>query len=97
MDCPRELVKKVEDQRNPLLMELNILMDQGTLQVFTFDGTEDDQDLMEFRLNNSYIITDLINSEVSNAAKKLQFVSSLDLYIEEFENDNGEQAIEILL
>ena len=70
---------------------------QGTLQVFTFDGTEDDQDLMEFRLNNSYIITDLINSEVSNAAKKVQFVLSLDLYIEEFENDNAEQAIEIVL
>ena len=69
---------------------------QGALQVFTIDGTEDDQDLMEFMLNNRDIITDLINSEVSNAAEKVQFVVSLDLYKEKNENDNEEQAIEIL-
>ena len=40
---------------------------QGALQVFTIDGTEDDQDLTEFMLNNRDIISDLINSEVSNA------------------------------
>ena len=68
---------------------------QGALQVFTIDGTEDDQDLMEFMLNNRDIITDLINSEVSNAAKKVQFVVSLDLYKERNENDNEDQAIEI--
>ena len=50
---------------------------------------------MEFMLNNRDIITDLINSEVSNAAKKVQFVVSLDLYKERNENDNEEQAIEI--
>ena len=50
---------------------------------------------MEFMLNNRVIITDLINSEVSNAAKKVQFVVSLDLYKERNENDNEEQAIEI--
>ena len=43
---------------------------QGALQDFTIDGTEDDQDLMEFMLNNRDIITELIKSEVSNAAKK---------------------------
>ena len=32
---------------------------QGALQVFTIDGTEDDQDLMEFMQNNRDIITDL--------------------------------------
>ena len=32
----------------------------GALQVFTIDGTDDDQDLMEFTLNNRDIITDLI-------------------------------------
>ena len=68
---------------------------QGALQVFTIDGTEDDQDLMVFMLSNRDIITDLINSEVSNAAKKIQFVVSLDLYKERKENDNEEQAIEI--
>ena len=50
---------------------------------------------MEFMLNNRDIITDLINSEVSNAAKKVQFVVSLDLYKEWNENDNEEKAIEI--
>ena len=50
---------------------------------------------MEFMLNNRDIITDLINSEVSTAAKKIQFVVSLDLYKERNENDNEEQAIEI--
>ena len=50
---------------------------------------------MEFMLNNRDIITDLINTEVSNAAKKVQFVVSLDLYKERNENDNEEQAIEI--
>ena len=47
---------------------------QGALQVFTIDGTEDDQDLMEFMLNNRDIITDLINSEVSTAAKKFSLL-----------------------
>ena len=50
---------------------------------------------MEFMLNNRDIITDLVNSEVSNAAKKVQFVASLDLYKEKNKNDNEEQAIEI--
>ena len=50
---------------------------------------------MEFMLNNRHIITDLINSEVSNTAKKVQFVVSLDLFKERNENDNKEQAIEI--
>ena len=50
---------------------------------------------MEFMLCNRDIITDLKNSEVSNAAKKLQFVVSLDLYKERNENDNEERAIEI--
>ena len=68
---------------------------QGALQVFTIDGTEDDQDLMQFMLNNRDIITDLIKSEVSNAAKKVQFVVSLDLYKGRNKNDNEEQAIEI--
>ena len=56
---------------------------------------EDNQDLMEFMLNNRDIITDLINSEVSSAAKKVQFVVSLDLYKERNKNDNEEQAIKI--
>ena len=68
---------------------------QGALQVFTIDGTEDDQDLMEFMLNNRDIITDLINSKISNAARKVQFVVSLELYKERNENENEEQAIEI--
>ena len=68
---------------------------QGALQFFNIDGTEDDQDLMEFMLSNRDIITDLINSEFSNAAKKVQFVVSLDLYKERNENDNEKQAIEI--
>ena len=50
---------------------------------------------MEFMLNNRNIITELINSEVSNAAKKVHFVVSLDLCKERNENDNEEQAIEI--
>ena len=50
---------------------------------------------MEFMLNNREIITDLINSKVSNSAKKIQFVVSLDLYKETNGNDNKEQAIEI--
>ena len=68
---------------------------QGALQVFTIDGTEDNQDLTEFMLNNKDIITDLINIEVSNAAKKVQFFVSLELYKERNENDDEEQAIEI--
>ena len=44
---------------------------QGTLQVFAFDGTEDDQDLMDFMLSNKDAIADLKNSDVANAAKKL--------------------------
>ena len=47
---------------------------QGTLQVFTIDGTEVDQDLMDFVLNNRDITTNFINSEVSNAAKKFSLL-----------------------
>ena len=50
---------------------------------------------MAFLLNNRDIITDLINSKFSNAAEKVQFVVSLDLYKESNESDNEEQAIEI--
>ena len=87
MDCPRGLVKQAEDQQNPPF--------QGALPVFTIDGTEGNQDLMEFMLNNRDITTDFINSEVSNTAKKVQFVVSLDLYKERNKNDNEERAIEI--
>ena len=54
----------------------------GTLQVFTIDGTEDNQVLMEFKLNSRNIITDFINRDVSNGAKQVQSVASLDLYKE---------------
>ena len=50
---------------------------------------------MEFKLNNRNIITELINSEVSKAAKNF---SSLRLWIstkKEIKNDNEKQDIEI--
>ena len=50
---------------------------------------------MEFMLNKRDIITNLINSEISSAAKKVQFVVSLDLYKERNENGNEELATEI--
>ena len=68
---------------------------QGALQVFTIDGTEDDQDLMEFMLNNRHH-NDLKTAKFRKLPKKVQFVVSLDLYKErKNENDNEEQAIEI--
>ena len=68
---------------------------QGELQVFIIDGTKDDRDLMELLLNIRDIITDLKNSEVSNAAKKVKFVVPLDLNKEKSENDNEEQTTKI--
>ena len=68
---------------------------QGTLQVFIIDGTEDGQDLMRFMLNNRDIKIDLINSEISNAAKTVQFVASLVLCKEKIENDTEEQAVKV--
>ena len=62
-------MKQAEDQQNPPFNE--------HFKFFTFDGTEDGEDLMEFFLNNREIITNLINSEFSNAAKKVQFAAFL--------------------